>query len=145
MKSKLCILAVILILSLGLGLTAEPVPGKVVQLDPYQVNAVFPSIRVRFVLSRQNLFDPANDPILEARVVAVNATQDADDTDLRPHDLLVGLNGTPLPGLTLKQLATLVGQARGQENLIWQVRRGLETRDILHNGEWLTPLPGLTR
>lgn len=117
---------------------------RVTKLDPYNVSAAFSAIRVRFVLSRQNLFDPTNDPIVEARVVEVGAAPGADETDLQLHDVLTGLNGTALNGLTLRQIAALVATAREQGNCVWTVRRGLATVEILHNGNWLTPLPGLT-
>lgn len=147
-----------LALGIGLGSTgatepdvAPSVPAGahaadgVIKLDPYNVSAAFSAIRVRFVLSRQNLFDPTSDPIVEARVVDLTATADADETDLQPRDLLTGLNGTALTGLTLRQIAVLVATAREQGNLVWEVRRGFVTVEILHNGDWLTPLPGLAR
>lgn len=127
---------------------ADPAPSRpadhVVKLAPYNVGATFPAIRVRFVLSRKALFDPTADPIVEARVSAVEATAADDETELKPGDVLTALNGTPLGGLTIRQVAALVETARGQGNLVWSVRRGLETVEILHNGDWQTPLLGLT-
>jgi len=148
MRAALKYLCVVLAVGGITAFGAEPLPDgadKTVRLAPYNVNAVFSSIRVRFVLGRQNLFDPQADPIAEARVVAVGALPDADETDLQVQDVLVGLNGAPLSGLTLHQLAALVAKARAEGNLVWEVRRGFETIEVLHNGDWQTPLPGLTR
>jgi hypothetical protein len=115
---------------------------RVIQLAPYTVHAVFPAITVRFRLSRQNLFDTLTDPIAEARVVWVETD---DPAGLRTHDVLVGLNGTDLEGLTLRQIATLVSTARERGTVVWKVRRGLETVQLRHDGNWRTPLPGLSR
>jgi hypothetical protein len=115
---------------------------RVIQLAPYTVHAVYPAITVRFRLSRQNLFDTLTDPIAEARVVWV---ENDDPAGLRTHDVLAGLNGTDLAGLTLRQIAALVSAARESGTVVWKVRRGLETVQLAHDGNWRTPLPGLPR
>lgn len=122
--------------------SAEPV----LKLDPLTVSAVFPAIRVRFVLSRQNLFDPLGDPIEEARVVWVEAEAGGNaDSGIRTADVLLSVNGTELRGLTLRQIAALVAEARQSKTVLWEIRRGLSTLVVRHNGKWEVPLPGLQR
>jgi len=126
--------------------TPSSVAEKVLKLDPMTVNAVFPSIRVRFVLSRQNLFDPMGDPIDEARVVWVEAeAEENSGTGIQPADVLLSVNGTELRGLTLRQISVLVAEARKNKTLIWEIRRGFTTLIVRHNGKWDIPLPGLER
>ncbi len=134
-------------------LAADPIaPGRsvqadeVIKLDPYTVSAVFPAIRVRFVLSRENLRDPLGDPIAEARVVWVEPTADTSDTaGIQRDDQLLAVNGTELRGLTLRQIAGLVSEARQSELVIWEVRRGLSRLTLRHNGKWQPALPDLER
>ena len=120
--------------------------GQVIKLDPLTVSAVFPAIRVRFVLSRQNLFDPLGDPIDEARVVWVEAEADENSgTGIQTGDVLLSVNGTELRGLTLRQIAALVAEARKSKTLLWEIRRGLSTLVVRYNGRWDVLLPGLQR
>ena len=122
--------------------SAEPV----LKLDPLTVSAIFPSIRVRFVLSRRNLFDPLGDPIDEARVAWVETqADDSAGSGIQTADVLVSVNGTELRGLTLRQIAALVAEARKTRTLIWEIRRGFTTLIVRHNGKWDVPLPGLER
>lgn len=121
---------------------ADAPAERVVQLAPYTVQAVFPAVNVRFRLSRQNLFDTLTDPIVEARVVWV---ENDDPAGFRTHDTLLSLNETDLAGLTLRQIASLVAAARQSGRVVWKVRRGWETLQFQHDGNWQTPLPGLRR
>ncbi|MBK8856604.1 MAG: hypothetical protein IPN11_02640 [Opitutaceae bacterium] len=117
-----------------------------IKLDPLTVSAIFPAIRVRFVLSRQNLFDPLGDPIEEARVVWVEAEADENSgTGIQTGDVLLSVNDTELRGLTLRQIAALVAEARKSKTLLWEIRRGLSTLVVRYNGRWDVPLPGLQR
>ncbi len=121
---------------------AEPV----LKLDPLTVSAIFPAIRVRFELSRQNLFDPLGDPIVAARVEWVEAEADENSgAGIQTGDVLLSVNGTELRGLTLRQISALVAEARKSKTLIWEIRRGLTTLIVRHNGKWVVPLPGLQR
>ena len=151
-RSKHCCAAILLVALLAPPVLASdnapsgPAIGPVVvQLEPFNVNAVFPAIQVRFVLSGMNLFDPLGDPIQEARVTAVQNEASGDGTSLSRNDELLSLNGTELRGLTIRQIAALVSGARETKTLIWEVRRGLSTLIMRHNGKWETPLPGLAR
>lgn len=126
-----------------------PVPARaedpVVRLVPYTVRAADATIAVRFVLSGTRLFDPQNDPILEARVVRVHATEADAATTLLPEDVLLAINNQELAGRTLREIATIVASARREPRQLWRVRRGLGTVLIQHNGAWTPPLPGLDR
>jgi hypothetical protein len=128
--------------------TSAPVQNaeQVIKLDPLTVSAVYPAIRVRFELSRQNLFDPLGDPVVEARVVWVESeTEENAGSGIQAADVLLSVNGTELRGLTLRQIAVLVAEARKTKNLIWEIRRGFTTLVVRHNGRWDVPLPGLER
>lgn len=118
---------------------------KVVSLAPLTVRPSYATINVGFVLSGTNLFNPAEDPILEARVSSVQATGDEGADPLQPQDLLLAVNGRELRGLTLRQIATVVQDARRQQKMIWRVRRGLAVFEVRQSGTWEPPLPGLER
>lgn len=128
---------------------ALPVPGRaedpVVRLAPVTVRAADATIEVRFVLSGTRLFDPCNDPVREARVVRVIATEGGAESALLPHDVLLGVNGQDLTGRTLREIAAIVTAARREPRQLWQVRRGFSTVLIQHNGAWSPALPGLDR
>ena len=117
----------------------------VVRLTPYTVRAADGSIEVRFVLSGTRLFDPRNDPILEARVVRVHATEAGVGSTLQPHDVLLAVNEQALTGRTLREIAAILAAARREPRQLWQVRRGLGTILVQHNGTWVPPLPSLER
>lgn len=139
-----------LIAAVTLALAAAlPVPGRaedpVVRLAPVTVRAADATIEVRFVLSGTSLFDPREDPVQEARVVRVIATDAGAESALRPHDVLLGVNGQDLTGRTLREIAAIVASARREPRQLWRVRRGLGTVLIQHNGAWAPPLPGLDR
>ncbi|MBP6506864.1 MAG: PDZ domain-containing protein [Opitutaceae bacterium] len=118
---------------------------KVVKLDPFEVKAVFPSIEVHFTLSGQNLFDNLADPIDEAKVTNVEGAGLGERMGLQVGDTLTGLNGTPIRGLSIRQVAALVAEARKSGRLVWEIRRGFLTLSLRHNGKWETPLPGQSR
>lgn len=128
---------------------ALPVPGRaeepVVRLAPVTVRAADATIEVRFTLSGTRLFDPCDDPILEAKVVRVIATDAVTESALLPHDVLLGINGRDLTGRTLREIAAIVAAARREPRQLWQVRRGFGTVLIQHNGAWSPALPGLDR
>ena len=121
--------------------------GKPEKMAPFNVQeSVFPSIEVHFELSGVNLATPLADQILEARVTAVDSDGMGSRLGLRVGDVLVSLNGTALRGLTIRQLAALVADARNrQASLVWETRRGITPLTVRYNGKWDTPLPGLTR
>ena len=118
--------------------------AKVQKMAPFNVReAVFPSIDVHFELSGTNLADSLNDPILEAKVTAVDDDGMGARLGIRLGDSLTGLNGTPIRGLTIRQLAAVVAAAREKkESLVWEGRRGLVPFTVRYNGKWDTPLPG---
>ena len=120
---------------------------KVQKMAPFNVReAVFPSIDVHFELSGQNLADSLNDPILDAKVTAVDDDGMGARLGIRLGDSLLSLNGTAIRGLTIRQLAALVAGARDRkESLIWEGRRGLVPFTVRYNGKWDTPLPGLKK
>ena len=64
---------------------------------------------------------------------------------LQVGDTLTGLNGTPIRGLSIRQVAALVAEARKSGRLVWEIRRGFLTLSLRHNGKWETPLPGQSR
>ncbi len=139
-----------LIVAVAIALVAAlPVSGRaeepVVRLAPVTVRAADATIEVRFTLSGASLFDPREDPILEARVVRVIATEGGAESALLPHDVLLGINGQDLTGRTLREIAAIVADARREPRLLWRVRRGFGTVLIQHNGAWAPPLPGLDR
>ncbi len=147
---RLLHLAAVTTLSLGWTLAvqaAAPVPAAepVVQLEPYNVRMSYSTIEVRFRLSGANLFSPGDDPIQEARVVAVQFDEEGDDAGLKAHDVLLAVNGRKITGLTLREIAAVVASARREPRQIWQVRRGLALIHVLHNGAWRPALPGLDR
>ena len=117
----------------------------VVKLAPYTVRVADASIEVRFVLSGTQLFDPRNDPIFEARVVRVHATEPGAESGLQPHDVLLAVNEQALSGRTLREVAAIVSAARREPRQLWRVRRGFGTILVQHNGAWVPPLPGLER
>ncbi len=117
----------------------------VVRLAPYTVRVADAAIEVRFVLSGTRLFDPRNDPILEARIVRVHATEPGAESGLQPHDVLLAVNEQALSGRTLREVAAIVSAARREPRQLWRVRRGLGTILVQHNGAWVPPLPGLER
>ena len=121
--------------------------GKLEKMAPFNVQeTVFPSIEVHFELSGFNLADSLADPILEAKVTAVDDDGMGARVGLKVGDTLVSLNGTVIRGLTIRQLAALVANARNhKESLIWEARRGLVPFTVRYNGKWDPPLPGLTR
>ncbi len=133
-------------LALAVGL---PMPGRaedpVVRLAPVTVRAADATIEVRFILSGTRLFDPCDDPVLEARVLRVIATEGVAESALLPHDVLLGINGQNLTGRTLREIAAIVAAARREPRQLWRVRRGFGTVLIQHNGAWAPPLPGLDR
>jgi hypothetical protein len=153
MRSLLKATCLALAFGVSLALAADPSApvrpdnaDQVIKLDPYTVSAVFPAIRVRFVLSGKNLRDPLDDPITEARVVWVEPTTDPDDTaGIQRNDQFLAVNDTELRGLTLRQVADLVSEARQTNLVIWEVRRGFSKLTLRHNGKWKPPLPGLER
>lgn len=120
--------------------------SKPQKMAPFNVReAVFPSIDVHFELSGLNLADSLGDPIIEAKVTAVDADGMGARMGLQIGDSLLSLNGVTIKGLTIRQLAALVANARNnKESLIWEARRGLMAFTIKYNGKWDTPLPGLT-
>ena len=128
---------------------ALPVPGRaeepVFRLAPVTVRAADATIEVRFILSGTRLFDPCDDPVIEARVLRVIATEAGAESALLPHDVLLGLNGRDLSGCTLREIATIVAAARREPRQLWRVRRGLGTVLVQHNGAWSPALPGLDR
>jgi len=108
--------------------------------------SVFPSIDVHFELAGVNLADSLNDPIVEARVTAVDDDGMGARLGIRVGDVLLSLNGTTIRGLTIRQLAAVVADARNhKQNLVWDGRRGLTPFTVRYNGKWDTPLPGQTR
>lgn len=117
---------------------------KVQKMAPFNVReAVFPSIDVHFELSGTNLADSLNDPILDAKVTAVDDDGMGARLGIKLGDSLTSLNGTPIRGLTIRQLAALVSAARDRkESLIWEGRRGFVPFTVRYNGKWDTPLPG---
>jgi C-terminal processing protease CtpA/Prc len=121
--------------------------SKVQKMAPFNVReAVFPSIDVHFELSGTNLADSLNDPIVEARVTAVDDDGMGARLGIKLGDSFTSLNGTSIRGLTIRQLAALVAGARERkESLIWEGRRGLTSFTVRYNGKWDTPLPGLKR
>lgn len=121
--------------------------AKVQKMKPFSVReSVFPTIDVHFELAGQNLADSLADPIIEAKITAVDDDGMGDRLGLRVSDVLVSLNGTNLRGLTILQVASLVANARNKkESLVWEVRRGLTPFTVRFNGKWDTPLPGLNR
>lgn len=143
-------LAAVTALSLGWTLMVPAAPTAprvepVVQLEPYNVRMSYSTIEVRFRLSGANLFSPIDDPIQEARVVAARFDEEGDDAGLKPHDVLLAVNGRKIPGLTLREVAAVVASARREPRQLWQVRRGLAVIQVLHNGAWTPALPGLDR
>ena len=120
---------------------------KVVKMDPFNVReTLFPSIDVHFELAGQNLADSLGDPIVEAKVTAVDDDGMGARLGIRVGDVLVSLNGTLIRGLTIRQLAALVAGIRERkENLIWEGRHGLMPFIVRYNGKWDTPLPGQSR
>jgi hypothetical protein len=120
---------------------------KVQKMAPFNVReAVFPSIDVHFELAGVNLADSLNDPIIEARVTAVDTDGMGARLGIQLGDQLNSVNGVPIRGLTIRQLAAVVATAREKkENLIWEGRRGLMPFTVRYNGRWDTPLPGLAK
>lgn len=116
-------------------------------MAPFNVReAVFPSIDVHFELAGLNLADSLNDPIVEARVTAVDTDGMGARLGIQLGDLLTSVNGVAIRGLTIRQLAAIVAEARDKkENLIWDGRRGFTGFTVRYNGKWDTPLPGLKR
>jgi hypothetical protein len=99
------------------------------------------AIEVRFILKGENLAVSIDDPIREANVVSAQGGGAQLRDSLQAGDALVGLNGTPIKGLTLRQLGALAAQARPKGDLVWDVRRGLSTFTRRFNGRWIKPLP----
>jgi hypothetical protein len=129
---------------------ADLAPGreaKVEKMKPFNVReAVFPSIDVHFELAGVNLADSLNDRIVEARVTAVDTDGMGARLGIQLGDLLTSVNGTAIRGLTIRELAAIVADARDRkENLIWDGRRGLTGFTVRYNGRWDTPLPGLKK
>ncbi|MBS0662416.1 MAG: hypothetical protein JSR48_04080 [Verrucomicrobia bacterium] len=122
-------------------------PERVEKLPPFNVREqIFPSIEVHFELAGERLGDPLNDPILDAKVTAVDYDGMGSRLGLRVGDSLVGLNGTPIRGLTILKLAALVAKARNEKtDLVWDAKRGITAFSIRYNGKWDTPLPGQKR
>jgi hypothetical protein len=120
---------------------------KVQKMKPFNVReAVFPSIDVHFELAGVNLADSLNDPIVEAKVTAVDTDGMGARLGIQLGDLLTSINGTAIRGLTIRQLAAVVADTREKkENLIWEGRRGLVGFTVRYNGRWNTPLPGLKK
>lgn len=153
MKTVLPLLATLAFTSVAVLDAAERRPdlapikeSKPQKMAPFNVReSVFPSIDVHFELSGMNLADSLSDPILEAKVTAVDTDGVGARMGLQVGDTLTGLNGVTIRGLTIRQLASLVSNARNnKESLIWEARRGLMPFTIRYNGKWDTPLPGLT-
>jgi hypothetical protein len=121
--------------------------NKVQKMAPFNVReAVFPSIDVHFELAGLNLADSLNDPILEAKVTAVDTDGLGSRLGIQLGDLLTSVNGTSIRGLTIRQLAAIVANAREKkEDLRWEGRRGLVGFSVRYNGRWDTPLPGLKK
>jgi membrane-associated protease RseP (regulator of RpoE activity) len=126
----------------------QPVPGEPVEkLPPFNVREqVFPSIEVHFELSGLNLADSLADPILEAKITAVDDDGMGARLGLHVGDTLTALNGIPLRGLNIRQIAAIVAQARHDKaDLVWDGRHGLTAFTVRYNGKWDTPLPGQAR
>ena len=117
-------------------------PERIEQMEPYTVEASRSvAIEVRFILSGERLAASLDDPIREANIVDAQGEGVGLRGNPQVGDALVGLNGVPLRGLTLRQLGTLVATARKQGDLVWDVRRGLATFPLRFNGRWIKPLP----
>ena len=122
-------------------------PEHVEKLPPFNVREqIFPSIEVHFELAGERLGDPLNDPILDAKITAVDYDGMGSRLGLRVGDSLVGLNGTAIRGLTILKLAAIVAKARNEKtDLVWDAKRGITPFTIRYNGKWDTPLPGQKR
>jgi len=130
------------------GPSRSKLPGEPVEkLPPFNVREqVFPSIDVHFELAGINLGDPLNDPILEAKITAVDDDGMGARLGLHLGDTLTSLNGTAIRGLTIRQLAAIVAKARHEKtDLVWDGRHGITPFTVRYNGKWDTPLPGQKR
>lgn len=116
-----------------------------VRLNPYTVKADYPTVKIRFKLSGEKLFTPLDDPILVAVVSRVTNISGSSQSDLEIGDTVIAINGTELAGLSLKQIAEIVTEARQSGPPVWQIRRGLQTMHIYFDGDWSPALPGLKR
>lgn len=118
---------------------------QLVEMDPYSVSAFYPAIEVRFVLAGKNLSAAESDQIKQAYVSAVVFRSEESGPDLMTGDRIEAIDGVPLQGKTLLEVADLLTQARQKGIPQWRLRYGLETRTVSFDGDWLVPLPGLKR
>lgn len=116
-----------------------------VEMDSYSVSAFYPSIEVRFVLAGKNLSAAESDQIKQAYVSAVVFRPEESGPDLMTGDRIEAIDGVPLQGKTLLEVADLLDKARRKGIPQWRLRYGLETRVVSFDGDWIVPLPGLKR
>ncbi|MBP6506866.1 MAG: hypothetical protein KA257_04820 [Opitutaceae bacterium] len=109
--------------------------------QPVSPPDVFPSIKVHFVLSGQNLFDTMADPILRAEVTRVESKGVGARMGLQAGDTLLSLNGAALRGRSIREVAALVAAGRKAGGLVWEVRRGATMVTLRYNGQWEDTLP----
>lgn len=114
-------------------------------MDPYSVSALFSAIEVRLTLSGENLFDTTKDTIATAQIVKTEKRDNVNDPVVMPGDHLISLDGVALKGRTLTDIAQQLKQSRAAGMPAWRIRRSLQYITIKFDGDWLIPLPGLTR
>ena len=116
-----------------------------VEMDPYSVSAFYPAIEVRFVLAGKNLSAAESDQVKQAYISAVVFRSAESGPEMVTGDRIEAIDGVPLQGKTLLEVADLLDQARRKGIPQWRLRYGLETRTVSFDGDWLVPLPGLKR
>lgn len=115
------------------------------ELDPFSVSAIYAAIEVEFILSGEKLFNPLEDPVIEAEVRSVQRRDPLDVPAIAIGNKIVAINGTELRGKTIPQIANLLTEARAQGIPVLGVRQGALTKQIKFDGDWLVPMPGLKR
>ncbi|MFM1851973.1 MAG: hypothetical protein RIS54_1657 [Verrucomicrobiota bacterium] len=115
------------------------------ELDPFSVSAIYAAIEVEFILSGEKLFNPLEDPVIEAEVRSVQRRDPLDVPAIAIGNKIVAINGTELRGKNIPQIATLLTEARAQGIPVLGVRQGALTKQIKFDGDWLVPMPGLKR
>lgn len=128
--------------------TAKPIEaaGRVQQMNPFTVSALYAAVEVEFTLSGKDLFNPLADTIESAQIVAVQIRDPDDTPEIKIGDTIESIAGTPLRGLTIPEVAALLSKAREAGVPEWRISSPLTpAKTIKFDGDWLVPMPGLKR
>lgn len=120
---------------------------RIEQMNPFTVSALYAAVEVEFTLSGKTLFNPLEDTVVSAEIMAVVIRDPDDIPEIKVGDRIVTIDGVELKGKTLGEISTLLSEARGKGVPEWQITRTLGLRDtfVKFDGDWLVPLPGLKR